>query len=124
VSERVGPPESARVDQWLWAVRAFKTRAEATEACKGGHVRVNDVAAKAATRVRPGDRVAAHAHGRDRVLEVVDPILKRVGAAEAATCLLDHSPPAPTRDEAPFARTRGAGRPTKRDRRQLDRLRT
>ncbi len=115
--------ESARVDQWLWAVRIFKTRTEATDACRGGHVTVNDTAAKAATRVRPGDRVAAHVQGRDRVLEVVDPIVKRVGAAEAGTCLLDHSPPAPRRAEAPFLRTRGTGRPTKRDRRQLDRLR-
>lgn len=115
--------ESARVDQWLWAVRVFKTRAEATEASRGGHVRVNDAAAKAATRVQPGDHVATHVHGRDRILEVVDPIVKRVGAAQAATCFVDHSPPAPAREEAPFVRTRGTGRPTKRDRRQLDRLR-
>lgn len=114
---------SARVDQWLWAVRVFKTRTEATEACRGGHVQVNDAAAKPSTRVGPGDRVAAHAHGRDRVLEVVDPIVKRVGAAQAATCFADHSPPPPPREDAPFARTRGSGRPTKRDRRQLDRLR-
>ena len=115
--------ESARVDQWLWAVRVFKTRAEAAEACRGGHVRVNDAAAKPATRVAPGDRVAARAHGRDRVLEVLDPITKRVGAAHAATCLVDRSPPEPAREDTPFERARGSGRPTKRDRRELDRLR-
>jgi ribosome-associated heat shock protein Hsp15 len=115
--------ESARVDQWLWAVRVFKTRTEATEACRASHVRVNDAAAKPATRIGPRDRVAAHVHGRDRVLEVVDPIVKRVGAAQAAICFVDHSPPAPPREEAPFVRTRGSGRPTKRDRRQLGRLR-
>ncbi len=115
--------ESARVDQWLWAVRIFKTRAMATEACRGGHVRVNDAAAKAATRVHQGDRVAARVHGRDRVLEVLDPVTKRVDAARAAACMIDHSPPVPVLEERPFDRPRGSGRPTKRDRRQLDRLR-
>jgi ribosome-associated heat shock protein Hsp15 len=115
--------ESARVDQWLWAVRVFKTRAEATAACRAGHVHVNDTTAKAATRVRPGDRVSSRAPGKERVLEVVDPIAKRVGASQAATCLVDHTPAAAPREESPFARARGTGRPTKRDRRQLDRLR-
>ncbi len=115
--------ESARVDQWLWAVRVFKTRADAAAACSGGHVRVNGAAAKPATRVVPGDRVAARARGRIRDLEVVDPIKKRVGAALAATCLVDRSPPEPPGVGAPFARARGSGRPTKRDRRELDRLR-
>ncbi|MDA8309019.1 MAG: S4 domain-containing protein [Actinomycetota bacterium] len=115
--------ESARVDQWLWAVRVFKTRAEAAESCRGGHVRVNDITAKAATRLKPGDRVVAHIHGRDRVLEVVVPITKRVGAAQAASCLVDRSPPAPAPEDVPFFRPRGSARPTKRERRQLDRLR-
>ena len=114
---------SARVDQWLWAVRIFKTRAMATEACRGGHVRVNGTAAKAATRVQEGDRVAARVHGQDRVLEVVEPLTKRVGAAQAAACMVDHSPPAAPREAHPFDRPRGSGRPTKRDRRQLDHLR-
>lgn len=114
--------ESARVDQWLWAVRVFKTRADAAAACSGGHVRVNGTAAKPATRVVRGDRVAARARGRIRDLEVVDPIKKRVGAAIAATCLVDRSPPEPP-EGTPFARARGSGRPTKRDRRELDRLR-
>jgi len=115
--------ESARVDQWLWAVRIFKTRAMATEACRGGHVRVNGTAAKAATRVHQGDRVAARVQEHDRVLEVAYAVTKRVGAAQAAACMIDRSPPAPVREERPFDRPRGSGRPTKRDRRQLDRLR-
>ncbi len=115
--------ESARVDQWLWAVRVYKTRVDATEACRGGHVRVNGSPAKAAARVRPGDRVAAHVHGRERAFEVLEPITKRVGAARAADCLVDHTPPAPPPGPVHFDRDRGTGRPTKRDRRQLDRLR-
>lgn len=117
--------EQVRVDQWLWAVRLFKTRTAATEACRGGHVTVNGTAAKAATPVRPGDRVEALVHGRRRQLEVVRVLDKRVGAPVAAACLVDHTPePDPAEVAAPvFARERGAGRPTKRDRRTLDRLR-
>lgn len=117
---------AVRVDQWLWGVRLFKTRSLATEACRGGHVRVNGVAAKAATPVRAGDRVEAQVHGRERVLEVVGLVDKRVGAPVAATCYVDHSPPPPTPEEALaaiFVRDAGAGRPTKRQRRDLDRMR-
>ena len=118
--------DSARVDRWLWAVRLYKPRSAATDACKGGHVKVNGRPAKAATMVRPGDRVEAYAGGRERILEVVQVIEKRVGAAAAAACLVDHSPPPPERTEAPadmFVREKGTGRPTKRDRRELERLR-
>jgi ribosome-associated heat shock protein Hsp15 len=117
--------EATRVDQWLWAVRVFRTRSMATAACKGGHVRVNGKPAKPATAVRVGDRVEVRAADRDRVLEVARLIDKRVGAPLAAECVVDHSPPAPPRElVAPlFRRDRGAGRPTKKDRRRLDRLR-
>jgi ribosome-associated heat shock protein Hsp15 len=114
-----------RVDRWLWAVRLFKTRTDATDACKGGHVKINDGGAKPATMVRVGDQVAAFVHGRDRVVEVKRVIDKRVGASIAAECYVDHSPPAPPRDAVrPLFRDPGSGRPTKRDRRQLDRFRT
>jgi ribosome-associated heat shock protein Hsp15 len=114
-----------RVDRWLWSIRLYKTRAEATEACRGGHVRVNRVATKAATPVRIGDRITAFAGGRERSVEVLRLIDKRVGAAAAAECFIDHSPPPPPRElSSPvFLRDPAAGRPTKRDRRQLDRLR-
>lgn len=117
--------DDTRVDQWLWAVRVYKTRTASTDACKGGHVDVNGTSGKAATPVRPGDRVEARfANGVVRILEVVQPIDKRVGPPTAVTCFVDHSPPPPERDAvAPLFRERGAGRPTKRDRRELDRLR-
>ena len=113
------------MDRWLWAVRLYKTRPSATDACRGGHVRVNGATAKPATPVRAGDRVQAVVHGRDRVLEVTRVIDKRVGAPAAGECLVDHSPPEPPRDDIVpvFARPSGAGRPTKRERRELDRLR-
>jgi ribosome-associated heat shock protein Hsp15 len=121
-----GVIEETRVDVWLWAVRVYKTRSIATDACKGGHVRVNGRSAKAATPVRVGDRVEARAGDRDRVFEVVKLIGKRVSAPLAAECAVDHSPPPPPREEyVPplFRRDPGTGRPTKRDKRALDRFR-
>jgi ribosome-associated heat shock protein Hsp15 len=117
---------ATRVDQWLWAVRIYKSRSIASDACKGGHVSVNGRPVKPATPVRVGDRVEAWAGERDRVLEVVKPIAKRVSAPLAAECLVDHSPPPPPREEyVPplFSRLPGTGRPTKKDRRSLDRFR-
>ncbi|HEX3425039.1 MAG TPA: RNA-binding S4 domain-containing protein [Acidimicrobiales bacterium] len=117
--------EETRVDRWLWAVRLYKTRSLATEGCRGGHVKVNGSPAKPATTVRVGDRVEAFV-GRQRVLEVVRVIDTRVGAPIAATCVVDHSPPPPPREERStgLLRPTGYGRPTKRDRRQMDRLRS
>jgi len=113
------------VDRWLWAVRLTKTRSDAAAACRGGHVRVNDRPAKPATTVSPGDEVRARVGDRTRVVEVVRVIQKRVGAADAATCFIDRTPAPPPETLIPVARReRGAGRPTKRERRVLDRFRT
>jgi len=117
--------ESTRVDRWLWAVRLTKTRSDAAAACRGGHVRVNDRPAKPATTVSPGDEVRARIGDTTKIVEVVRVIQKRVGAADASTCLIDRTPPPPPVVAAPVARRdRGAGRPTKRERRVLDRFRT
>jgi ribosome-associated heat shock protein Hsp15 len=88
-------------------------------------VRVNGAPAKPSTLIGRGDRVTARVGGRERVLEVVEVIEKRVGAALVASCLLDHSPPPPTKEERldVLLRDPSTGRPTKRDRRQIDRLR-
>lgn len=119
--------DSARIDQWVWAVRLYRTRSLATEACRGGHIRLNGKTVKAATPVTVGDRIRIRSKGGERDLEVTQVIAKRVGAPIAATCFIDHSPPlarAAAEPEALFAvRERGAGKPTKRERRQLDRLR-
>ena len=117
-------PDTTRVDVWLWAVRLYKSRSAATTACRGGHVRVNGHAAKASTPVKVGDRVEAFVE-RKRILEVAAVIDKRIGAAVAATCFVDHSPPAPVVKRQPRMPRRepGSGRPTKRERRELDRLR-
>jgi ribosome-associated heat shock protein Hsp15 len=116
--------DEARVDSWLWAVRLYKTRSAATAACRRGKVRVNRAPAKASTTVKIGDRVDANID-RPRTVVVVNVIDKRVGAAVAASCLIDQSPPVPVkrREPPPFRRAPGSGRPTKRERRELDRLR-
>lgn len=122
---QTGRIETVRIDQWLHAVRLAKTRSEAAEACRGGHVEIDGAAAKPATTVRVGSRVEALLHRRRRIVVVERVITKRVGAAIAVECYLDESPPPPEPAvTAEFAvRDRGTGRPTKRDRRRTDRLR-
>lgn len=114
-----------RLDRYLWAIRLFRTRSLASQICKGGHVKINGAGAKASHRVRQGDHVVINHDGITRVIEVVTPTDKRVGAPQAATCYIDHSPPVELTEkpEAPFLREASSGRPTKRDRRRLDRLR-
>jgi ribosome-associated heat shock protein Hsp15 len=113
------------VDSWIWSVRLARTRAAASAACRAGHVRVNGVRIKPAHSIRANDEVRLRQDGYERVVVVVRVIAKRVGAPVAAECYIDNSPPRPPREEvaAPVAaRDRGAGRPTKRDRRSIDKL--
>ncbi|MCH1882064.1 S4 domain-containing protein [Agrococcus sp. ARC_14] len=117
--------DRARVDVWIWAVRLVKTRAAATEACRGGHVRVNGNPAKASQPVRIGDEVRVRIHGFDRIVIARQLLAKRVGAPAAAAAIEDRSPPRPSAiDSAQVPhRPRGAGRPSSRERREIDRLR-
>ncbi|MHC0432642.1 RNA-binding S4 domain-containing protein [Streptomyces sp. O3] len=116
---------TVRVDSWIWSVRLVKTRSAAASACRAGHVRVNGDRAKPAQAVKAGDEVRLRHAGRERVVIVRRVIRKRVGAPVAVECYVDHSPPPPPREAVAPAgvRDRGAGRPTKRDRRELERLR-
>lgn len=113
-----------RVDAWICAVRLVKTRSLASAACAGGHVRINGDRAKPAQQVKVGDEVRVLVGQDERVVVVREPIRKRVGAAQAAQCYEDRTPPPPPREERIIVgeRDRGAGRPTKRDRRALERL--
>ena len=117
---------SVRVDVWLWSVRAFKTRSAANAACQRQNVRVNGKVAKPSRVVIAGDRVVAKTPQRVRTLEVVTTPRKRLGAALAAEAYIDHSPPPEPKETAPpptAVRERGSGRPTKRDRREIEQLR-
>ncbi|SPL93027.1 Ribosome-associated heat shock protein implicated in the recycling of the 50S subunit (S4 paralog) [[Actinomadura] parvosata subsp. kistnae] len=105
-------------------MRLTRTRSAASDACRGGHVRVNGVRVKPAHAVRVGDEIRLRHEGRERIVVVSRIITKRVGAPVAAECYVDKSPPPPPREETVTVavRARGAGRPTKRERRDLERL--
>ena len=116
--------QTGRVDSWIWSVRLAKTRSAASGACRAGHVRVNGMRVKPAHSVRAGDEVRLRQDGRERIVVVMRVIAKRAGAPVAAECYIDHSPPPPPREETVTvaARDRGTGRPTKRERRSIDKL--
>jgi ribosome-associated heat shock protein Hsp15 len=116
---------SMRIDKWLWAARVFKTRSLAADACDGGKVDINGEAAKPAKQVRGGDRVEITIGDGRRILKVVGLSERRGPATEARLLYEDLTPPAPPRirQARPPYREPGAGRPTKRERREIDRLR-
>jgi ribosome-associated heat shock protein Hsp15 len=119
-----GDPSTVRVDAWIWSVRLTKTRSLAAAACRAGHVRVNGERVKPAQPVHLGDEVRLFHAGSERIVEVTRLVARRVGAPIAAQCLIDRTPAPPPQATAPVARReRGAGRPTKRERRDIERLR-
>ncbi len=117
-----------RIDKWLWAVRVFKTRSLATDACRAGSVTVNDQPAKPSRDVRAGEVVVVRLGLVRRTLRVRAVPPSRVGARLVATYCDDRTPPEEyeraraQRVQQFLAREKGSGRPTKRDRRHLDRL--
>ncbi|WP_420868973.1 RNA-binding S4 domain-containing protein [Brachybacterium muris] len=117
-------PTTVRLDVWLWSARLFPTRAAATAACRGGHVRRNGDPTKAAQKVIVGDELRVRSPGRERIVVITRILTKRVGAPIAREAYEDHSPePAPQLLAGPPRRDRGTGRPTKRERRQYEKLR-
>ena len=119
--------DSVRIDRWLWAARVFKTRSLAAQACDGGKVDVNTQAAKPAKALRPGDVVQVTLpQGRRRILKVTTLDDRRGPPAVARSLFEDLTPPEPRRPRwaPPPRREAGAGRPTKRERRDIDRLRS
>lgn len=122
-----------RIDKWLWAVRVFKTRSLATTACSAGKVKIDGSSVKASRTVKIGDKITIRKGLLTIIYEVVNLIEKRVSATLAAEAYIDHSPPPPPKptfskkDTAfynlPVAyRKRGEGRPTKKDRREIEKL--
>lgn len=119
---------AVRLDKWLWAVRLFKTRALATDACRAGSVTVNELAAKPGRDMHAGELVGVRQGLITRTLRVVGVPRSRVGAKLVAEFCTDLTPAAEFekarvhRLQQVIAREKGSGRPTKRDRRLLDRL--
>jgi len=116
---------TVRIDKWLWAARMFKTRSAASTACTAGHVKVGGESVKASKTVKPGDHIDVVTPGGPRALEVVALGDRRGPAAFALTLYLDHTPPPPPKEEQAFEARRepGAGRPTKKENRDLRKLR-
>ncbi len=114
-----------RIDVWVWAARLAKTRSQATAACKAGRVKINGDTAKPAHSVKIGDLVRVTIGSSYKLYSVTGFAEKRGSAAAAATLFTDLTPPPPPKTERaiPVIRERGAGRPSKKERRQLDRLR-
>lgn len=116
---------AVRVDKWLWAVRLFKTRSQATRACDAGHVKVAGQSVKPARAVRPGEEIAALCAGVRRTVKVLAALEQRVGAARVAEFMEDRTPPeefrrAREQREAPILKyPKGWGRPTKKQRRAM-----
>jgi ribosome-associated heat shock protein Hsp15 len=112
-----------RADRWLVATRIYKTRSLAQLACVGGHIVVNGLVVKPSHNLKRGDEVRAESPRGPLVLIVRDLAEKRLGAAQAKELYEDNSPPPPPKEERVAVRERGAGRPTKADRRATERLR-
>jgi ribosome-associated heat shock protein Hsp15 len=122
------PASTVRLDKWLWAVRVFKTRSNATRACTAGHVKIQGRNVKPAHAVRAGEIVTARIGDLTRTLRVLAPLEQRVAAKVVPQYAEDLTPAfeyqkARERTFAPvFTRPKGAGRPTKKERRALDQL--
>lgn len=121
-SSESSTPNSVRIDQWLCAARCFKTRSLATKACKGGHVKVNEKTVKPSHQIRCSDIVHVLTLGGLRILQVQNLSTVRQSYTIAQTLYDDQTPEPDPTDIAPPRMTRGQGRPTKKNRRRLDRL--
>ena len=122
------PAEAPRLDKYLWAVRLFKTRTLATEAIRAGHVTINSQNPKPSHEVKVGEVYEVRQGLMTRTIKVIAPLEKRVGAKLVATYAEDLTPASEylkvmqAREQAPLKRDPGAGRPTKRDRRAIEKL--
>ena len=117
-----------RLDKWLWAVRLYKTRSQATEACKGGKVKMAGNNAKASREVNEGDEFEIHSGGIIKKVRVKKAMKNRVSAALVPDLMEDLTPAEELEKQQMMRqlnyekRSRGIGRPTKKERRILDRL--
>ena len=120
--------DSIRLDKYLWAVRIYKTRSEATDACNGNKVRIGGVPAKPGKAVKIGDTVEVHKGPATLTYKVLQLASSRMGAQLVPDYLEDLTPESEQakfhapRETIVLNRDKGAGRPTKKDRRELDHL--
>ena len=117
-----------RIDKYLWCIRLFKTRSQASEACRSGKVLINNIAAKASREIKAGDHVKVRLGIITKELMVIEPIDHRVSAKMVESYYRDITP-ASTYEKLQFIkelnherREKGLGRPSKKDRRVMDKL--
>ncbi len=126
----MGKLEKVRVDKWLWSVRIFKSRTIATDACKSGKVKIEGVVVKPSQLIQRDEVLEVRKNGFNFTYKVVDLIQKRVGAPIAQACYEDLTPEEELNKYnnwfvgkgASEKREKGAGRPTKRERREIERF--
>ncbi|HEV8541004.1 MAG TPA: S4 domain-containing protein [Verrucomicrobiae bacterium] len=123
------PVQEVRIDKWLWAVRLYKTRALAAEACRGGHVRVGGQHVKASRLVRVSELISARAGDVTRTVKVTALLENRVGPKLVPNFLEDLTPASEYLRALQVKqslnvpqRPKGSGRPTKKERRELEKL--
>jgi ribosome-associated heat shock protein Hsp15 len=121
--------DKVRIDKWLWSVRIFKSRTLATDACKSGKVKIAGESVKPSFMIAVGEVVMVKKEGFNFEYKVIELIEKRVGAPIAATCFEDITPEEERNkynawflngQKVTETRERGTGRPTKKDRREID----
>jgi len=118
--------EGVRIDKWLWSVRVFKTRNQATLACRSGKVRIGDQPVKPSREVKAGEMITVSLDSFRLTVRVLGLIERRVGARLADQYMEDLTPPEEYRklqlrkDAGSGYRLRGLGRPTKKERRDID----
>jgi ribosome-associated heat shock protein Hsp15 len=121
-------PEHVRIDKWLWAVRLYRSRSLATVACHAGHVKIEGQSVKPSREVHVGEVIWARAGHLNRTVKVLALLEQRIGAKLVSQFLEDQTPPeeyARARQEAAEAAShfpKGFGRPTKKDRRTLQKV--
>ncbi len=119
-------PNEVRIDKWLWAVRIYKTRSQATEACRKGHVSIAGLPVKPSRSLHVGETVKVRKSPVVRSFEILALAEKRMSAKLIADFVLDVTPPEELEIQEMqknmrwITRDRGTGRPTKKDRRELD----
>jgi len=132
MNAKAAAADAQRIDRWLWCARFFKTRSLASKFISDSNMRVSRGeitmrAEKPSFMIRPGDTLVFNKRDRLKIIEIAGCALRRGPASEARTLYNDLSPPPPPKQErthAPFEREKGAGRPTKKDQRSLQALKT
>ena len=115
-----------RIDKWIWAVRIFKSRSQATEACKAGKVSIDGIALKPSRSIEIGDMIEVKKDQINMLLEVVDLLEKRVSAKLVSSFMKNHTPDSEynklelLKNKSFEYRNKGMGRPTKKERRDIN----